>query len=833
MHPAVQRFARSCAGGLASPGAVLTVAFFAVLASGAQRPEGQVPQEPGVIGTVAPQPGEIVLDATLLHEDRVGRAQHVLAELAGASGAGFAGIWRDTRDGNAGLYFGRLDALGHSLEKERPAYATGSAGREVEPSIALGPDGGALAWYSSGSATGQQVKLRVFDREGVLQGGDVQLGSPGDKHGQGRARAFAEGAADDRRAAPGFRVPSVAVHRSAPEPEGAARLGAVVWAEEGLLWLQRFRANAELLGDPIPINAHGTAAVGGPRLAAAESGELACAWRSADGIRVAIEDRSARAGAPVSASSRLVGAGNPIELCADPSGDGWWLLAQDEQGFTLRHLGPDGAPNAPERRIPAGPRDTAALAPCSRGVALLAQHQDSMLELLVLGPEGGELARAEAASGDKRSVSIPSARVASAGDALLVAWTEQRTGESDVYYRLFDAQARGGETHRWNTDEASAEQLHPDIDGRGGDRAVAAWVDGRSGVQRAMVRVVSAKGPFLTGEVAVPAPLDPASDAAAGEGADSDSAIRPAVALHEQGPFLVTWKAQVGRSLQLWGQGFDAQAKPLSKAVPIDDGRDCQPQWSADCVALDLRKGYAVAFDRRGEGLFVRRLELSGKPSGDARLVSKDPRAANPSLALLDDGRLIVAWDITVAAGNRAVRARFLTAQVEPQGSELEFELMQRGDDWDPSVAAGPRNGFAMAWCDGQDHGRDIFARFFDAKGQPASEPMAISTALNEQDFPSLVRLKEGGWAVAWEDDISYYDHTYVRRLLPELGQLGPVRTLNPREAVFNENRGAPRLAPVSTGLAAVWSDCSRSKGFDACLRILGNGFDREPARKK
>ena len=120
-------------------------------AAGPQAPE-RAGQEPGVWGTIAPGPEHVVAPDRVLHEDRIGRAQHVLLELVGAEGQGFCGLWRDTRDGNAGLYFGRLDASGHPREEERPLYSICSAGRELEPTLALSAQGtGGFAWYSSGT----------------------------------------------------------------------------------------------------------------------------------------------------------------------------------------------------------------------------------------------------------------------------------------------------------------------------------------------------------------------------------------------------------------------------------------------------------------------------------------------------------------------------------------------------------------------------------------------------------------------------------------------------------------------------------------------------------
>jgi hypothetical protein len=158
----------------------------------------------------------------------------------------------------------------------------------------------------------------------------------------------------------------------------------------------------------------------------------------------------------------------------------------------------------------------------------------------------------------------------------------------------------------------------------------------------------------------------------------------------------------------------------------------------------------------------------------------------------------------------------------------MGFDRTMRGQDWDPTFAAASGGGFLMAWCSGapSDPGKDVVARLFDAKGQPAGPLLPISPLANEQDHGHVIRLADGTWAVAWEDDISMHDQTYLRRIQKNGRELGPTVLINELETQSVPDRQAPVVAPLSDGIAALWNDRRRSKGWDVYLKLLGPRFD-------
>jgi hypothetical protein len=119
-----------------------------------------------------------------------------------------------------------------------------------------------------------------------------------------------------------------------------------------------------------------------------------------------------------------------------------------------------------------------------------------------------------------------------------------------------------------------------------------------------------------------------------------------------------------------------------------------------------------------------------------------------------------------------------------------------------------------------------VCARLFGPRGKPAGPILTVGYVANEQDFPDVAALADGSFAVAWEDDVSYYDQVYLRRVLADGSEVGPWRRLAGHESRFAPDRIAPRIAALGDGVAAVFGDRSRSRGLDVRLTVLGPRFD-------
>jgi hypothetical protein len=444
-------------------------------------------------------------------------------------------------------------------------------------------------------------------------------------------------------------------------------------------------------------------------------------------------------------------------------------------------------------------------------------------------------------------------RLASDGRRLLFGWTDRRAGDPDAWGRLFEVSESGAcapvVAKRLNTDIGSSDQLHPMV-ASNGSSAFAAWGDRRFGAGRIHVRAVGAEG-LVGPELPLPRPA-PKARSTTDEGAPPEARVlpgaadRPHAAVSADGAVLVAWRQTHEGRTALWAQVLGADGAALDEPQLVEEsgaGKALSPPFAIAWRAAGAAKsGWAIAWTRgefgqrdEKDGAFVAKLDARGARVGAPQRAS-DPGslAQEATLAQMTDGRVLVAWtshDGDSRAAGWRLQARWFGAGLERQGAQFGFEASRRGNDWDPSLAPAPDGGFAVAWCSGHpgDLLRDVCVRLHDRDGKPKGPILSPCHLGNEQDFPEVVRLADGSYAVAWEDDLSGLDQTLVRRMQADgQGMHGDdtARLLNELETVFVGDRVAPRIAPLGDGLVAVFGDRRRSLGLDARVKVLGAGFD-------
>ncbi|MCY2959553.1 MAG: hypothetical protein NTY35_05245 [Planctomycetota bacterium] len=845
-----------------SPLLLLLVACAPVVAGTTRGSSEDPPHDPetGYLGFQPPEVGDVRVSDTLLNQDTTGGVSQQLAGIAGSPGSGFGLVWRDQRDGMLGYYFARLDADANLREPERPVTSVPGTTRRFDPAVAIAADGsGGVSWISR-HPTGQRPWLRCFNAEGAWFGTDLIIAA-GEGPAQGRGGAAREGGG------PGARFPVLLARR-----DGSRTL---LWNEGGRLRTADFDIAGGPLRAAADLGPAGTEPEAG--ILGLEDGEsgVAALWTGKGGVWFAH-----RAATGSRTTDAQLGEGRARGLVADPSG-GFWVLVQRGEVAVLRHVSPDGKPTGPEftHNLP-GLRDLE-LTGFSGGLALLATRGDAPpaagresgrgkpAREQMAGPSSREPAaqRPAARGGAQRGEAQPKdatparlelwfhdlagaptdpeplvvtsaaardvgdAHIASNGARLLVAWTDTRAGDGDVWGRIVDpalaGPARLGAEKRLNSDVASTDQINPDLD-VAGDRGWTVWQDRRSGTGVVYARAFGAAGP-IGNEI-----LLPVGQAGAPAPQVLGGAVDPTVALRPDGSWLATWvQREEGRSRVL-GQVLDRDGAPKSALIEID-AREPATTERAAVSRLDGDRGWIVVWPAGGKlGIFGRRVAPDGTCAGPARRVNDagDDETMHADVTLLDDGRLVAGWTVHTAGAPRekgwSVRARFLDADGVPKGAEIAFEASRRLEDHDPALAPAKNGGFLMAWCSGipSDPTHDVNVRLFDAQGRPAGPNLTPCYLANEQDFADIARLADGSFAVAWEDDISYFDQGYVRRIGADGKSMGPWMRIGKLDTRFIPDRVEPRIAAFGDGWAAVFADRQRSQGFDVRIKIVGPRFD-------
>jgi len=825
-----------------------------VVAGSASVPSQDAPQEPelGYLGFQPPEVSDIKLTDTLLHQDEVGGVSQDLMGIAGTPGGGFGLVWRDQRDGMLGLYFARVGPDGQRREDERSITSLPATVRKFDPAVAVAPDGsGAVGWISirqEGQQRTLRPWLRCFNAEGRFYGSDLLLGDP---PAPGKARGGRE------ETGPASRSPVLLARADGTRT--------MVWTVEGRLRVADFDVAGSPLRAAYDLGPAGTEPEIGIAAVSDPSGGVAALWTGKGHVWFAC-----RGAKDTKSEDTQLGEGQARALALDPTG-GFWALWQRGDAVVLRHVSAEGQADRAETTPIAGPVRDCDMAAHANGIAIAvlrgegpapasrerggrgrdqmqrpgatrgearapapasAEDGDARVELWLCDPKGALAQPEPLAITSDVARNVGGAFVASNGQELLVAWTDSRRGDADVWARIVDLTKSGADRLRpevrINSDGPSADQINPDVD-VAGDRGLAVWQDRRTHGSLIFARRFHAQG--LTGdEIGLPAKFGdvPAPDLPGG-------AVQPSVALRADGSALVTWIQRGEGRDKAVAQVLAADGRAISALMEID-ARD---GFAPDRVALSALpgdRGWLAVWPGGGKnGVWSRHIAPDGALPGPARRVSDaaDDVLTNADVTLLDDGRLVAAWTMQRAGSTPNegwfVRARFLDAEGGTKGSELSFEPSRRNQDHDPALAPAKGGGFLMAWCSGPpaDPTHDVVVRLFDAQGKPVAPILTPCFLANEQDFADVARLADGSFVVAWEDDISYFDQSYVRRILPSGKAMGPWLRIGKLDTSFVPDRIVPRIAAMGAGWAAVIVDRQRSLGFDVRVKVVGPAFDQ------
>jgi len=764
--------------------------------------DGATPQA-GTLGQLARQSADVRMADAVPHQDDHGGTLQELACAAGSK-AGFALMWRDLREGMLGLYLGRFDAQGHIREPESPIHEPYS-GRRLQPALCVDPEGAGLTLWTADAMNVPVLRAHAYDRE---------------RHWQSADRILTE--VPQKMQAPSERSRGVQLPAAAPLKGGGF---AVAWTIQGsLMWVElnpdgTNRGPAQRLG---PVEQQVDPGV---QLCSSGVHEPLAVWHAAGHLW------SLSLSTPKEAPNDL-GPGSLVRAVALDDGSAWILLAGD-QGSSARRLRADGRPEGEEIKVGESGTQALDLAWFRGQLAILMQTQGVKPGEVQGGGRGGRAGRAQAASADARfevRVLDPLSRVpvqsiqflsdkakllgaplmASDGARLLLAWTDQREGDPDVYARLVDPGREPllGPEFRANTDRASADQTAYRVDANG-SVGVVTWIDKRDDPPRAYARRIATPGSFQGDEFLLPG-QDPKA---------TPGVVVPSVRADGSSAFLWT---NLGGGLRL------ALEDPTGK--PIGDPWILASQGAGDCAltALPADRGWLCAWVGNEPAVWTLRIDPKGQAIGTKRRVSSESPVpiSNLAVCFLGGERVALAWDTNDKG--RKLRGRIADLDGAPVGEEFELEPSPRKQDWDPALARTDDGGFVVAWTSGapDDRSRDVVARFLDAQAHPTGPLLWISPTTNEQDYADIARLADGTWAVAWEDDISGYDHTYVRRIQKDRRELGPIMRINDLATKSIQDRVAPRLVPFADGILFAFGDRSRSLGWDARVRVVGPHFD-------
>jgi hypothetical protein len=233
------------------------------------------------------------------------------------------------------------------------------------------------------------------------------------------------------------------------------------------------------------------------------------------------------------------------------------------------------------------------------------------------------------------------------------------------------------------------------------------------------------------------------------------------------------------------------------------------------------------------EALEPRRM-LALSPAGAEFGVNQFTANAQSDVSIAADaaGNFVVTWTSSGQDGSgTGIYARRYDAAGNALGAEFRVNHFTLGSQTDPSIDMSDDGKFVVTWAQPDGSNSGIFARRFDASGNPvdAEEFVVHSDLTNEQDKGRVAVDADGDFAVVWRENVATSSFAIRARLFAANGTpRGPDFTVNSSTASSQDN---PAVSMGSGGnFVVTWdgADASQEGVYARLFAADGNAANPE-----
>ncbi len=237
--------------------------------------------------------------------------------------------------------------------------------------------------------------------------------------------------------------------------------------------------------------------------------------------------------------------------------------------------------------------------------------------------------------------------------------------------------------------------------------------------------------------------------------------LYPSVAALADGGYVVSWMSanQDGSGYGIYAQRYDAGGAAVGDEVRVNS-TIVSEQYEPAISAL-AGGGYVVSWmsygqDGSGYGIYAQRYDAGGAAVGDEVRVNSTTidSQQTPMIAGLGDGGYVVSWMSHGQDGSGwGIYAQRYDVSGDAMGDEVRVNSTTTNDQLYPSVAALTDGGYVVSWASVDQGGSSYhtYAQRYDAGGAAVGDEVPVnSTTADFQLYPSVAALTDGGYVVSW-----------------------------------------------------------------------------------
>lgn len=308
---------------------------------------------------------------------------------------------------------------------------------------------------------------------------------------------------------------------------------------------------------------------------------------------------------------------------------------------------------------------------------------------------------------------------------------------------------------------------------------------------------------------------------------------RPNVSLTAQGGYAV-WQDNVtdGNGLGIGAVQLNASLSPIPTRLfrvneqAADDQENPVVQVLADGGAVFVWQGGPLG----QQDIWARFLSPAGTfTTGDLRVNTHVPsQQMDPALTRLADGSLVVVWSSQEQDGHlQGIFGQRLSPTGEKLGPEFRVNQFVAYNQRTPAVTTLEDGRFVVAWVSEQqrfENSVDVYARFYDASGEPAGGEFRLNATANLCATPDVAPGWGGGFVAVWSERALANLTNMWDVVVGKFDGTGQSAAAQPRLNGYEpHNQFSPRLAALGSTRLVVWTSLWQDGSRDGVYgRLLG-----------
>jgi hypothetical protein len=346
---------------------------------------------------------------------------------------------------------------------------------------------------------------------------------------------------------------------------------------------------------------------------------------------------------------------------------------------------------------------------------------------------------------------------------IIFTWQDFRNGEPDIYTQRFsDELIPLGDDFRVNDDEGNGDQFSPVVVSDENGNFVITWEDQRNKQAEIYAQRFSPDGTKLGGNFLV-------------HDRNNCSHFEPDISFNDNGDFIITWRniryEGWNEFNDIYTQRFSNYGTRIGEAIVVEGANDVRSV--SPCITADGLGNFIIAYVfNNGTDLgdiYARRFSGDGDPIGSTFKVNFDETNITQSNPVIDsdkNGNFIISWKDILDDKNNIYAQRFFN-DGNPIGDNFKVNDNSAEIKWQKHcISVNSVGNFIIIWTDYRNGNFDIYAQRYSAEGIASGNNFLVNESIAEewQERSAVAMDLDANLIIAWADGRNRNKDIYAQK---------------------------------------------------------------------